>query len=85
MFASPPLDVVALTPSGTYDRFRSRVSGYPETLNEFPVVALAEEILTPGEGLRRRMSSVANLVQRLSLVGKDMPEMASSTELLPAD
>lgn len=31
-------------------RFRSRVSGHPEVLSEFPVVALAEEILTPGAG-----------------------------------
>ena len=50
MFSSPALDTVSLTPSGSYDRFRSRVSGHPEVMNEFPVGALAEEILTPGEG-----------------------------------
>lgn len=42
-------------------------------------------ILTALSTLRRRISSVANLVQRLSLVGNDIPEMASRTELLPAD
>jgi hypothetical protein len=31
----------------------------------------------------RRITSVANLVQRLSLAGKGMPEIASRTELLP--
>jgi len=33
----------------------------------------------------RRMTSVAKRVQRLSLVGKGIPEMASKTELLPDD
>ena len=43
------------------------------------------ETLTETVVSRRRINSVANRVQRLSLVGKDMPEMASSTELFPAD
>jgi anaerobic selenocysteine-containing dehydrogenase len=33
-----------------YDRYQSRVSGYPEIMGQLPVVALAEEIETPGEG-----------------------------------
>ena len=43
------------------------------------------DTLTPGPGLQRRTTSVAMLVQTLSLAGKDMPEMASSTDDLPAD
>lgn len=39
-------------------RVRSRVSGRPETLGEFPVSALPEEIETPGEGQVRALITV---------------------------
>lgn len=50
LFNQPAADIVATAGAGSYGRFRSRVSGHPEVLSEFPVVALAEEILTPGAG-----------------------------------
>jgi anaerobic selenocysteine-containing dehydrogenase len=40
-------------------RWRSRVSGYPEALSEFPAAALAEEIDTPGDGQIRAVITVA--------------------------
>jgi anaerobic selenocysteine-containing dehydrogenase len=40
-------------------RRRSRVRGLPETLGELPVVALAEEIDTPGEGQVRALLTIA--------------------------
>ncbi|MDJ0464556.1 molybdopterin oxidoreductase family protein [Streptomyces sp. H27-C3] len=40
-------------------RWRSRVSGHPEAKGEFPSAALAEEILTPGEGRIRAVITVA--------------------------
>jgi len=40
---------------------------------------------TPAVAARRRMTSVANRVHMLSLVGKGIPEIASKTELLPDD
>ena len=40
-------------------RWRSRVSGYPEAAGEFPAVALAEEISTPGDGQVRALVTVA--------------------------
>jgi anaerobic selenocysteine-containing dehydrogenase len=40
-------------------RHRSRVRGLPESLGELPVVCLAEEIDTPGEGQVRAMITVA--------------------------
>ncbi len=43
------------------------------------------ETCTSTRPLRRRINSVANRVQRFSFVGKDMRDMASSTELLPDD
>ncbi|MDX1368619.1 molybdopterin oxidoreductase family protein [Pseudomonas sp.] len=46
--------------SGThFDRWRSRISGLPEYGGELPVAALAEEMLTPGEGQIRALVTVA--------------------------
>ncbi len=46
--------------SGThFDRWRSRVSDLPEYGGELPVAALAEEILTPGQGQIRALITVA--------------------------
>lgn len=54
MFPKPAVDVVrGLSPKSTehrYNRWQSRVSGLPETGGELPVAALAEEILTEGQG-----------------------------------
>ena len=43
----------------TIGRRHSRVRELPESMGEFPVVALAEEIETPGEGQIRTMLTVA--------------------------
>ncbi|HYH48885.1 MAG TPA: molybdopterin oxidoreductase family protein, partial [Acidimicrobiia bacterium] len=40
-------------------RYRSRVRGLPETLGELPVVCMAEEIDTPGDGQIRGLVTVA--------------------------
>jgi anaerobic selenocysteine-containing dehydrogenase len=44
---------------GSYGKRQSRVSGYEEILGEFPAVALAEEILTPGDGQIRALVTMA--------------------------
>lgn len=44
---------------GNFNRYQSRVSGLPEFAGEFPAVAMAEEILTPGEGQIRAMFTIA--------------------------
>lgn len=61
-----PLSPVAPAPRGprpgrgfATGRWRSRVSGHAEVLSELPVVALAEEIETPGEGQIKAMITVA--------------------------
>ncbi|KAF1003976.1 MAG: Assimilatory nitrate reductase catalytic subunit [Pseudomonas sp.] len=56
---SPALDVVASTSGGAFNRWQSRVSGLPEYGGELPVAALAEEMLTPGEGQVRALVTVA--------------------------
>ena len=43
----------------TLGKYKSRVSGLPGAFGELPVVALAEEILTPGEGQVRALVTVA--------------------------
>lgn len=63
MFTQPAFDVVAFTSltgqTGSYDRWRSRVRGLPEFGGELPVSALAEEILTEGDGQIKAMITVA--------------------------
>ena len=56
---SPALDLVASTSGGHFNRWQSRVSGLPEYGGELPVSALAEEMLTPGEGQIRALITVA--------------------------
>lgn len=53
---TPAVDLVASTSGGHFNRWQSRVSGLPEYGGELPVSALAEEMLTPGEGRFARWS-----------------------------
>lgn len=55
----PAVDLVATTSGGHFGRWHSRVSGLPEYGGELPVSALAEEMLTPGEGQIRALVTVA--------------------------
>jgi anaerobic selenocysteine-containing dehydrogenase len=59
MFTKPAVDLVAQTGRGSLGRRRSRVRGLPEFGGELPVAALADEILTPGEGQVRALLTVA--------------------------
>jgi anaerobic selenocysteine-containing dehydrogenase len=62
MFANPAAPLYpALEPEGPvrFGRWRSRVSGRDEITGEIPVMALAEEIETPGEGQVRALVTVA--------------------------
>ncbi|MEO6678564.1 MAG: molybdopterin oxidoreductase family protein [Pseudomonas sp.] len=55
----PAVDLVASTSGGHFNRWQSRVSGRPEYSGELPVSALAEEMLTGGEGQVRALITVA--------------------------
>lgn len=59
MFTQPAFDVIGLAAlagvKGSFDRYRSRVRGLPEFGDELPVVTLAEEITTPGDGQIRAL------------------------------
>ncbi|MBM7060471.1 molybdopterin oxidoreductase family protein [Pseudomonas sp. UL073] len=55
----PAVDLVATTSGGHFNRWQSRVSGLPEYGGELPVAALADEMLTPGDGQIRALITVA--------------------------
>jgi anaerobic selenocysteine-containing dehydrogenase len=64
MFTRPAFDIVggprALASSrGGFGRWKSRVRGLPEFAGELPVAALAEEILTEGQGQIRALLTFA--------------------------
>jgi anaerobic selenocysteine-containing dehydrogenase len=61
MFTLPAFDLVGApdTRRGHYGVWQSRVSGYQECHGELPAAALAEEILTEGEGQIRALMTVA--------------------------
>ncbi|MNZ79168.1 Assimilatory nitrate reductase catalytic subunit [compost metagenome] len=56
---TPAVDLVATTSGGAFNRWQSRVSGLPEYGGELPVAALAEEMLTEGQGQIRALVTVA--------------------------
>ncbi|MBT4522718.1 MAG: molybdopterin-dependent oxidoreductase [Halieaceae bacterium] len=65
LFTAPAMDLIHREGSkpGHFDAWRSRVRGLPEFSSELPAAALAEEMLTPGEGqVRSFMSMAANPV-----------------------
>jgi len=55
----PAMDLVGATSGGHFNRWQSRVSGLPEYGGELPVSALAEEMLTEGDGQVRALITVA--------------------------
>ncbi|WP_291431457.1 molybdopterin-dependent oxidoreductase [Deinococcus sp.] len=61
MFPAPAFDLLAGAKAGAthHGRHHTRVRGLPEFDGELPNVALAEEILTPGEGQIRALITVA--------------------------
>ena len=63
MFALPAFDLVGQQAArgkyGSFGRWKSRVRQLPEFGGELPVAALAEEILTPGEGQIRALVTAA--------------------------
>ncbi len=60
MLTRPAVDVVARRyGGGGFGRWKSRVRGLPEFGGELPSAALAEEILTPGEGQVRALVTAA--------------------------
>jgi len=70
------------TRPGHYAQWSSRVSGLPESAGELPVAAMAEEILTPGEGQIRGLITVAGNPVLSTPNGRKLDEALQSLEFM---
>lgn len=70
------------TARGSHGRWRSRVSGLPESAGELPVAALAEEILTPGEGQIRGLITIAGNPVLSTPRGRRLDEALESLDFM---
>ncbi|HEX6096924.1 MAG TPA: molybdopterin-dependent oxidoreductase [Thermoanaerobaculia bacterium] len=70
------------TRRGSYARWRTRVSGLPETAGELPVAALAEEILTPGDGRIRGLITIAGNPVLSTPDGRRLDEALASLDFM---
>jgi anaerobic selenocysteine-containing dehydrogenase len=59
MFTRPAVDLLKSVGRGSIGRWRSRVRGLPAFGGELPAAALAEEMLTPGDGRVRALLTIA--------------------------
>lgn len=77
MLPMPALDLLARSPKGkpsSYGRYQTRVRQLPYNNSEFPVAALAEEILTEGEGQVRALFTIAGNPVLSAPGGDDLDE-----------
>lgn len=86
MFTRPAIDIVELgamaKQQGHFDRYRSRVSKLPEFSGELPASALAEEILTEGQGKIRAMVTSAGNPVLSSPNGKEVDRALKSLDFM---
>lgn len=78
----PAVDLVASTSGGHFNRWQSRVSGLPEYAGELPVSALAEEMLTEGEGQVRALITVAGNPVLSTPNGRKLEQALESLEFM---
>jgi len=79
---TPAVDLVASTGGGHFNRWQSRVSGRPEYGGELPVSALAEEMLTEGEGQIRALVTVAGNPVLSTPNGRQLEQALDSLEFM---
>jgi anaerobic selenocysteine-containing dehydrogenase len=86
MFPLPAFDPVSapesLAPRGSYGRWQSRVRKLPEFAGELPVVALAEEILAPGEGQVKALVTLAGNPVLSTPNGRELDRALDSLEFM---
>jgi anaerobic selenocysteine-containing dehydrogenase len=84
--AMPTNPLIPVTGPGTrrghHDRWRSRVSGLPESGGELPVAVLAEEILTPGDEQIRGMVTVCGNPVLSTPDGRRLDEALASLDFM---
>ncbi len=67
---------------GHFAAWKSRVRGLPEFAGELPVAALAEEIMTPGDGQVRALATVAGNPVLSTPNGRQLDEALSSLDFM---
>jgi anaerobic selenocysteine-containing dehydrogenase len=88
MFTLPAVDVVGLTTltgqTGNVGRHHTRVRQLPAVGGEFPAAAMAEEILTPGEGQIRGLVTVAGNPVLSTPNGRQLDEAFAQLDFMVA-
>lgn len=69
---------------GHFARYHTRVSGLPEFAGEFPSTALAEEILTPGEGQFKALYTLAGNPVLSAPNGRQLDKALEGLDLMVA-
>jgi anaerobic selenocysteine-containing dehydrogenase len=86
MFTAPAFDPIAapefLAPRGSFARWHSRVRKLPEFAGELPVVTLAEEILTEGEGQIKALVTSAGNPVLSTPNGRELDRALASLEFI---
>src|SRR5215213_2457395 len=86
MFTLPAFDPVtapqALAPRGSFGRWHSRVRKLPEFAGELPVAALAEEILTEGEGQVNALVTLAGNPVLSTPNGRELDQAFAGLEFM---
>ncbi len=82
LFTTPAMDSVSTSSPGGFARAHSRVRGLPEFDRELPVAALAEEILTSGEGQIRALFTGAGNPVLSTPNGRKLDEALDSLEFM---
>ncbi|HKN83054.1 MAG TPA: molybdopterin oxidoreductase family protein [Pyrinomonadaceae bacterium] len=86
MFTLPAFDPLSapesLAPRGSYARWHSRVRKLPEFAGELPVVALAEEILTGGQGQIKALVTHAGNPVLSTPNGRELDRALASLEFM---
>jgi anaerobic selenocysteine-containing dehydrogenase len=80
----PAVDIVDPPRRGKMGRWQSRVRGLDEFAGDLPVAAMAEEILTPGEGQIRAMVTVAGNPVLSTPNGRQMDQAFESLDYMVA-
>ncbi len=84
MFPKAALDPLERFTAGHLGAWKSRVRGLPEFAGELPVAALAEEILTPGEGQVRAVVTIAGNPVLSTPNGKRLDAALATLEFMAA-
>src|SRR5258705_9117092 len=86
MFTLPAFDPLSapegLAPRGSFARWHSRVRKLPEFSGEFPVVTLAEEILTEGPGQVKALLTSARNPVLLTPNGRELDRALAGLEFM---